>query len=99
LLYSTCNWLFKTALILLPTSLVRKRWACLGSTNEMFYFLKEHQIIDQQLAEKMIKAVGLRNLVVHEYGKLEMAGIYHVAQKDINDLDDFMKAVVSAFDI
>lgn len=70
-----------------------------GSTNEMFYFLEEHQIIDQQLAEKMTKAVGLRNLIVHEYGKLDMAKIYQASQNDINDLHDFLKAVVIAYDL
>ncbi len=38
-----------------------------GSTNEMFYFLEENGYLDTDLTEKMVKAVGFRNLIVHEF--------------------------------
>jgi uncharacterized protein YutE (UPF0331/DUF86 family) len=37
-----------------------------GSTSEMFYLLEENGYLDRNITEKMIKAVGLRNLIVHE---------------------------------
>jgi uncharacterized protein YutE (UPF0331/DUF86 family) len=64
-----------------------------GSNNDMFYMLEEHGCLERQLAEKMIKAVGFRNLVVHEYGHLDMEQVYHVMQHDINDLLDYLKAI------
>ena len=65
-----------------------------SSTNEMFYCLEENGYINSRLTEKMVKAVGLRNLIVHEYGKLDLEKIYQVLQNDIKNLDEFIRAVV-----
>ena len=46
-----------------------------GSTNEMFYLLEENGYLDNEITEKMVKAVGLRNLVVHEYRKIDLTRI------------------------
>lgn len=65
-----------------------------GSTNEMFYCLEENGYIDRQLSEKMVKAVGFRNLVVHEYGKLDLKRVHRIIQDDIRDIDEFLKAII-----
>ena len=45
-----------------------------GSNNEMFYLLEENGYIETPVVEKMIAAVGFRNLVVHEYGNVLVCG-------------------------
>ncbi|MBT5973813.1 type VII toxin-antitoxin system HepT family RNase toxin [Desulfobacula sp.] len=65
-----------------------------GSANEIFYFLEENKYINNLLTEKMVKAVGFRNLIVHEYGKLDLKRAYDISQNDIKDLDTFLKAVI-----
>ena len=64
-----------------------------GSTNEMFYCLEENGYIDRQLTEKMVRAVGFRNLVVHEYGKLDLQRAHQIVQSDVQDLNEFLRAV------
>jgi len=64
-----------------------------GSTNEMFYLLEENGYLDNEITEKMVKAVGLRNLVVHEYSKIDLERIFEVTQKDITDLTEFLKSI------
>ena len=64
-----------------------------GSTNEMLYLLEENGYIDQSLTEKMVKAVGFRNLMVHEYGKIDMKRVFDFACNDIEDLNDFIKRI------
>jgi uncharacterized protein YutE (UPF0331/DUF86 family) len=64
-----------------------------GSTNEMFYLLEENGYLNNEVTEKMVKAVGLRNLVVHEYGKVDLDRIFEVAQKDISDLNEYLKSI------
>ena len=64
-----------------------------GSTNEMFYCLEENGYIDRQLTEKMVRAVGFRNLVVHEYGKLDLQRAHQIIQSDVQDLNEFLRAV------
>ena len=65
-----------------------------GSTNEMFYMLQEHGWLPPELTEKMVAAVGFRNLIVHEYDNVDLKRVYDIAQQDISDLEDFLKAIV-----
>ncbi len=64
-----------------------------GSTNEMFYLLEENGYLDSELTEKMVKAVGFRNLIVHEYGKIELKQVFEVAQQGIKDLDEYLVSI------
>jgi uncharacterized protein YutE (UPF0331/DUF86 family) len=64
-----------------------------GSTNELFYLLEENGYLSRELAEKMIKAVGFRNLIVHEYVKIDLKQVYDIAQEDMKDLDVFLRAL------
>ena len=64
-----------------------------GSTSEMFYLLEENGYIDSALTEKMVKAVGFRNLIVHEYGKIELKQVFEVAQEDIKDLNEYLISI------
>lgn len=64
-----------------------------GSTSEMFYLLEDNGYLDGDTTEKMIKAVGFRNLMVHEYGKIELDQVFEIARKDIRDLHDYIKAI------
>ena len=65
-----------------------------GSTTEMLYILGKNGYLDNDLTQKMVKAVGFRNLIVHEYGKIELEQVYEIAQNDINDLNEYLKAII-----
>ena len=65
-----------------------------GSTTEMLYILEKNGYLDNDLTQKMVKAVGFRNLIVHEYGKIELEQVYEIAQNDINDLNEYLKAII-----
>lgn len=67
-----------------------------GSNNDMFYLLDENHYIEKETTEKMVKAVGFRNLIVHEYAKLDMRQVYDVAQKDSKDLHLFVKEILGS---
>jgi uncharacterized protein YutE (UPF0331/DUF86 family) len=64
-----------------------------GSTSEMFYLLEENAYLDKQITEKMVKAAGLRNLIVHEYAKVEITQIFDIAKKNITDLNEYLKVI------
>ena len=64
-----------------------------GSTNEMFYLLEENGFLHTALTEKMAKAVGFRNLIVHEYAKIDLEQVFQISQEDINDLNEFLKSI------
>jgi uncharacterized protein YutE (UPF0331/DUF86 family) len=61
-----------------------------GSMNEMFYLLEESGFLDRQITENMVKAVGFRNLIVHEYGKLDLKKVFQVATEDVADLENYL---------
>ena len=65
-----------------------------GSTTEMFYLLEKHGYLNHDLTRRMVKAVGFRNLIVHEYGKIELEQVYELAQNDITDLNEYLKAII-----
>ena len=70
-----------------------------GSNNEMFYILEENGYIPPHLTEKMVKAVGLRNLIVHEYAKLELRQVLQIAKIDIADLSNYLKTIIKKSNI
>ena len=65
-----------------------------GSTTEMFYILAKNGYLGEDLTQKMVKAVRFSNLIVHEYGKIELEQVYEIAQDDINDLNEYLKAII-----
>jgi uncharacterized protein YutE (UPF0331/DUF86 family) len=68
-----------------------------GSTGEMFSLLGEKRILDGDITEKMVKAVGFRNLIVHEYGGIELKQVFDVAQKDIKNLNEYLVSIFRKF--
>tara|TARA_B100002003_G_C14135187_1_gene545880 strand:- start:1669 stop:2070 length:402 start_codon:yes stop_codon:yes gene_type:complete len=63
-----------------------------GSTNEMFYMLQENGYLSLDLTERMVAAVGFRNLVVHEYEVVDLKRVYQIVQQDIFALKQYSKS-------
>lgn len=61
-----------------------------GSTNELFYLLEENGYLPLEITEKMTRAVGFRNLMVHEYAKIDIEQIYIIAHEHLDDLNDYL---------
>jgi len=68
-------------------------WGVPGSASEMFYLLEEKGIVDSALTERMIKAVGLRNLIVHEYVNIDLKRLFTTVREDLNDLTVFLSTI------
>lgn len=70
-----------------------------GSTNEMFYLLEENGLINHNLTEKMVGAVGFRNLMVHEYEKIDLGRVFEYSHKDFKDLNQFITSIFTKLQI
>ena len=70
-----------------------------GSTSEIFYILQENSYIDAQLTEKIVSAVGFRNLVAHEYGNLDLKKVYQIIHEDMEDIQVFLKEILKKCEI
>ena len=53
-----------------------------------------HKSVRNSLTRKIVKAVGFINLIVHEYAKLELEQVFEIAQNDINDLNEYLQAII-----
>jgi len=68
-----------------------------ASTHDFFYILADNGVIPRELSERMIKAVGFRNLVAHEYAKLDLEKVYVVATTGTQDLEEFLREMVRRY--
>ena len=90
LLFSTFRWLFK---LVSAHIISEKGLGVPGSTNEMFYLLEENEFLNWDLTEKMVKCVGLRNLLVHAYTKIDVEQVYEITQENIHDLEAYLRSI------
>lgn len=63
------------------------------SAGAEFDLLAHHAIIDIDLSRRMREAVGMRNLLVHEYAEADW-GMVHAAARDLSRLRQFLDAVM-----
>lgn len=68
-----------------------------GSMNEFFYRLQEKRVITVDLTQRLVKAVGFRNVCVHGYLDLDFNVAYQAAATGVTDLEDFLAAVVRRY--
>ncbi|MFH1968001.1 MAG: DUF86 domain-containing protein [bacterium] len=61
---------------------------------EAISIIYAHKIISEKMVNKLIKMVGLRNLLVHEYGKIDRKKIYKILKEQTEDLKNFKKQVI-----
>ncbi len=69
----------------------------LGVPNEgrdAFNFLATAKIIDEDLAQKMCKMIGFRNISIHEYEKLNTNIVVVVVEEKLEDLLRFADVIL-----
>ncbi len=62
----------------------------------MFGVLAEYGHLDKKLAENMRKAVGFRNIAVHQYESIDWQVIYAICQYHLGDFKQFAKLAYKA---
>jgi uncharacterized protein YutE (UPF0331/DUF86 family) len=60
---------------------------------ENFEILKQLNIISPILAERMIKAVGFRNIAVHSYQTIDWRIVFQICRHHLVDFKEFAKAI------
>jgi uncharacterized protein YutE (UPF0331/DUF86 family) len=64
-----------------------------GSTDELFHLLEDRGIVSRELTERMVLAVGFRNVVVHEYTRVDLELVFRVCHDDLKDLEAFLRVL------
>jgi uncharacterized protein YutE (UPF0331/DUF86 family) len=62
---------------------------------QVFDALAEAGIIDRNLAMQLKKAVGFRNIAVHEYESIDWTIVHAIARQHLGEFSEFARAVVS----
>jgi uncharacterized protein YutE (UPF0331/DUF86 family) len=70
-----------------------ERWAPAKSLAEGFTRLQEHGVLEANTAEQLRRAVGLRNVVAHGYGRVDPIFVFAGATDGLSDLSDFAREV------
>lgn len=52
------------------------------------------KIISKNLAPKLTKMVGLRNILVHEYGKIDRKKVFEILTRRVRDLETFKRQII-----
>ncbi len=62
---------------------------------DVFLLLLEHKVISDPIARKLAGAVGLRNILVHEYADIDYKLAYSDLKEKLQDLKSFAREVIS----
>ena len=78
----------------LANALVRERQLGIPQSNrDSFRLLADAAVISRELAERLQKMVGFRNVAVHRYRDLDVAVLVSVIRNDLEDLLRFAEGV------
>lgn len=67
-------------------------WELIDDYSDVFAVLEKHKVISTNLAERVEKMAGFRNILVHEYSELDHEQVFGALQKDLKDLVELAKA-------
>lgn len=60
---------------------------------DAFRLLAAHDVIEPALAERLVRAAGFRNVLVHAYADLDLARVHAAAVEGPDDLLAFLAAI------
>jgi uncharacterized protein YutE (UPF0331/DUF86 family) len=64
-------------------------WTPPDSAREAFFVLARHGLVDPDLASRLGRAAGLRNVLVHDYVSIDPERLVRVVRDDFPDLKAF----------
>lgn len=70
-----------------------KNWRKPSSMGETFEILKEEKIIPAALASELIKMVGFRNIITHDYGEIDYNIVYDILHNKSDDIKKFSQVI------
>ncbi|MBD3248772.1 DUF86 domain-containing protein [Candidatus Woesearchaeota archaeon] len=61
---------------------------------DSFKILEKNKIIDKELSENLIKAKGMRNIIIHQYGKIDDELVFDAIENKLEkDISEFVKKI------
>lgn len=63
-----------------------------GTYTEVFYILDEEEFISKDLSEKLVNMTKFRNIIAHDYEKVDFGIVYDALRNRLGDIEEFIKA-------
>ena len=60
---------------------------------DVFRVLAAEQVVSQQLLDSLLNMARFRNLIVHDYAKIDDAKVYEILKHRLGDFDAFAEAI------
>jgi uncharacterized protein YutE (UPF0331/DUF86 family) len=73
-----------------------KEYGLAKESAESFLILAENGIIKKEMAEKLKKMVGFRNIAVHDYSNINFDIVKKIVEYGILDIKDFIRVVLKS---
>lgn len=64
-----------------------------GTYTEVFYILDEEEFIAKDLSERLVAMAKFRNIIVHDYEKVDFGIVYDVLESRLGDIKEFVRTV------
>ncbi|WP_456366802.1 type VII toxin-antitoxin system HepT family RNase toxin [Thermococcus sp.] len=64
------------------------------SYSECFKQLADLGVIERELGERLSEMAKFRNLLVHQYWRVDDERVFRIMKEDISDLEEFIESVV-----
>ena len=77
----------------IATSILAESPAVPSTMAEAFLLLHKQGMLSENVARKLAKSVGLRNIAVHEYTNLDWSVVHAVAHTHIEDFAEFGREI------
>lgn len=61
--------------------------------SERFYVLSEEEIIPNELTDELVEMIGFRNIVAHDYLKIDYARVCDILQNRLKDIEQFIEII------
>lgn len=59
--------------------------------SESFYILNEEGLISNELSEKLVRMVGFRNTIAHDYQRINYDVVFDVLHNRLKDIEEFVE--------
>lgn len=70
-----------------------------GTYTEVFYILDEEEFISKDVSEKLVNMTRFRNIIAHDYEKVDFGIVYDALQNRLVDIEGFLEAVKGKLDL
>jgi uncharacterized protein YutE (UPF0331/DUF86 family) len=71
------------------------KWGLPATLKGCFLILQDNKVITSKITEKMVKMIGFRNIVVHEYQKLNIHILKAIVKDHLGDFEEFYTHVLN----